>query len=117
MDDVKWVLQDVRDQGTMGAMVEDAKGTILLSISLEDLFNELDRTRKGCSTDAGPAVVRQRRGWPNDTEQRSDGCVRDTTPLGPRKRPRSSHSSVHELGLLVCPPCSLRAAPRLAPSG
>ena len=52
MDDVKWVLQVVRDQGTMGARVEDAKGTILPSISLEDLFNELGRTRKGCSTDA-----------------------------------------------------------------
>ena len=52
VDDLKWVLQVVRDQGTMGARVEDAKGTILPSISLEDLFNELDRTRKGCSTDA-----------------------------------------------------------------
>ena len=65
----------------------------------------------------GPAVVRQRRGWPNDTEQRSDGCVRGTTPLGPRKRPGPATAPFMSWVCLFCPPCSLQAAPRLAPSG
>ena len=48
---VQRILQVAREQATMDVRIEDSKGIIPTFISLDDFFNELDRTKKGYLTD------------------------------------------------------------------
>ena len=48
---VQRVSQVVREQATMDVRIEDSKGMIPTFISLDDFFNELERTKKGYVTD------------------------------------------------------------------